>query len=232
MTQPLVTTAQADNFGALKPYDVVVFDWDGTVIDSIMTIVKSMQQAATKMGLTEPSSTKIRRTIGLGWEDILKLTVPTLPPEEYSLFRRYYTEAFNELIHQTFIFPGIDRLIENLHATIPWVTIATGKSRRGLEDDLLRTGLKPYFHYTQTASENPSKPAPAMLRKIEYDTASDPSRMIVIGDTTHDIQMAQLFGCRSVAVTYGSMNATQLQSAHPTFIVDDVATLAHLLGLS
>lgn len=216
---------------SFKSARCVVFDWDGTVLDTTAAIALSIQYACEKLGLPVPSTTKAKSVIGLGWRDAIRIVAPTCPPEEFQAFGAYYTERYRPEELKVHLFPGIRELIKALHARGTLLAVATGKSRRGLNRVLEQTGLGPYFYDTQTAEENPSKPDPAMLEQIGINTGLGPDAVVMVGDTTHDVLMAKNWGCRSIAVSYGAMTVKMLEEARPDLIVNDVEALARALGV-
>ena len=214
------------------PYKLVVFDWDGTILDTTAAIAISIQYAAEKMGLPVPSATKARSVIGLGWRDAMKIIAPTCPEEEFPQFGAYYVERYRPEEGKVHLFPGIEHVIRTLHERGVTLAIATGKSRRGLNRVLEATGLGKYFADTETADENPSKPDPGMLEAVAIATGIDPADTIMVGDTTHDLGMANAWGCRSIGMTYGAMTAEMLEREKPVALCRDAEELARVLGLS
>ena len=216
---------------SFKSARAVVFDWDGTVLDTTAAIAVSIQYACEKLGLPVPSTAKAKSVIGLGWREAIRIVAPTCPPEEFQAFGAYYVERYRPEEVKVHLFAGITELIKALHARGTLLAVATGKSRRGLNRVLEQTGLGSYFYDTQTAEENPSKPDPAMLEQIGINTGLGPESVVMVGDTTHDIQMAKNWGCRVIAVSYGAMTVKMLEEAHPDLIVNDVEALARALGV-
>lgn len=212
-------------------YKLVVFDWDGTILDTTAAIAISIQYAAEKMGLPVPSATKARSVIGLGWRDAMKIIAPTCPEEEFPQFGAYYVERYRPEEGKVHLFPGIENVIRTLHERGVTLAIATGKSRRGLNRVLEATGLGKYFTDTETADENPSKPDPGMLEAIGIATGIEPADTIMVGDTTHDLGMANAWGCRSIGMTYGAMTAEMLEAEKPVALCRDAEELARVLGL-
>ncbi len=143
-------------------YSLLVFDWDGTIIDSASTIAECIQRAAADLGLQVPTREQASHVIGLGLHDALRHAVPGLPPERIPEFVECYREHFRAREHEMGLFSGMRELLESLHAR-KVLGIATGKSRRGLDRSLEATGLKPYFRASRCADETHPKPHPAML---------------------------------------------------------------------
>lgn len=212
-----------------KTFDLVVFDWDGTLMDSAAAIVTAIQRSAQDLGLPEPSEERARHVIGLGLQDALRIAVPELAPADYDRmverYRYYYLARDQELR----LFAGIEALLDWLAAQEVFLAVATGKSRLGLERALRHSGLAPRFDATRCADECFSKPHPEMLESLmaEFDVA--PERTLMIGDTTHDLQMARNAGVHGIGVTFGAHSRTQLESEPALAWVDSVEGLRKCL---
>jgi len=209
--------------------DVVVFDWDGTVIDSTATIARSIIAAAVDLGLPAPSFEQASHVIGLGLRDALARAVPTLPVEraaEFSARYRYHYLAAEDTLE---LFDGARAFIEALHASGARLAVATGKNSPGLARALDATGLRPFFCATRCADQTHPKPHPAMLLELAEELEVPVGRMLMIGDTTHDLQMAHSAQVKSVGVTYGAHPREQLASHAPVALVDSVAQLHALV---
>jgi phosphoglycolate phosphatase len=164
-------------------YQLVVFDWDGTVIDSQATIVECMQEASRELGLPVPSRSRASHVIGLGLHDALRIVVPALPVERYPQFIASYRSQFLAREAQMQLFPGMRALIERLAAERP-LAIATGKSRRGLDRALSASGLGAFFSASRCADETHPKPHPAMLLELMAILEVEPAGVLMIGDTS------------------------------------------------
>ncbi len=208
-----------------KRYDLIVFDWDGTVMDSTAVIAGSIQAACRDLGLPEPSDEDARHVIGLGLAQALRHAVPGAPESMYEPLAERYRHHFLAQDRQIPLFEGARETIEELHEAGYCLGIATGKSRAGLERVLDSSGLKRYFHATRTADQTFSKPNPAMLFELMDELAVAPERTLMIGDTTHDVQLAQNAGVDAVAVGYGAHPPEQLQELEPLALVADFAEL-------
>lgn len=211
-------------------YDLVVFDWDGTVLDTTAAIALSIQHACEKMRLPVPSTKLANSVIGLGWREAIRIIAPTCPVEEYQTFSKYYAAHYRSLENEVHFFPGIEALIRALASAGVTLAVATGKSRRGLDRVLKMTGLAECFSATRTADMCASKPNPDMLEEIGIETCIAAERTIMVGDTTHDLYMARAYGCRGIGVTYGAMSAESLLEAEPILLCNDVPALARALG--
>ncbi len=208
-----------------RRYDLIVFDWDGTVMDSTAVIAGSIQAACRDLGLPVPCDEDARHVIGLGLGQALRHAVPAAPESMYEPLADRYRFHFLAQDRQIPLFEGARETIEELHEAGYWLGIATGKSRAGLERVLDSSGLKAYFHATRTADQTFSKPNPAMLFELMDELAVAPERTLMIGDTTHDVQLAQNAGVDAVAVGYGAHPPEQLQELEPLALVADFAEL-------
>ncbi len=209
-----------------RRFDLVVFDWDGTLVDSTEHIAASIQAAATDLSLPIPDNRQARYIIGLGLLDAMKYLFPGLESERYGDVTARYSYHFlagNHLIHP---FAGAVEMLEQLHAAGYVVGIATGKSRRGLDRSLDECGLARFFHITRCADEGFPKPHPGMLQHLMDEVVAPPTRTLMIGDTTHDVSMAHNAGTAAVAVSYGAHEKDALLAARPLACVDSVAELA------
>ncbi|MEF9994991.1 MAG: HAD-IA family hydrolase [Burkholderiaceae bacterium] len=207
-------------------FDLLVFDWDGTVVDSTAFITRSIQLAAADLGLPVPDDRQASHVIGLGLREALARAVPELPPErleEFSLrYRHHYFAREPDIV----LFGGMRELLVERVESGCRLAVATGKSRIGLARALEATGLTSMFEATRCADQTHSKPHPAMLLEISVETGVDPSRMLMIGDTTHDLQMAINAGTAGVGVTYGAHPRASLAATAPLALVDSVPDLA------
>lgn len=207
-------------------YDLVVFDWDGTLLDSTGAIVKAIQAASRDIGATPPSEERARYVIGMGLREALQYAVPDLDESRYddlvAAYRRHYLSGDHELT----LFEGVESLLAELQAEHRWLAVATGKSRVGLNRALGHSGLGRYFDTTRTADETQSKPHPQMLQEIMGHFAVDPERTLMIGDTTHDLLMARSAGAQGLAITHGAHGLEDLLSCEPVGVVDSISDLS------
>jgi phosphoglycolate phosphatase len=209
-------------------YPLIVFDWDGTLIDSAATIVECIQQASRDMGLEVPERSRASHVIGLGLHDSLRLAVPTLGAERYSEFVALYRSHFLEREDAMQLFPGIEELVKELHRG-HLLAIATGKSRRGLDRALDASKLRPYFAASRCADETNPKPHPAMLHEIMQELSMNSDQVLMVGDTSHDLEMAREAGVDALAVTYGAHPKEGLISCRPRGCVASVDELRQWL---
>lgn len=214
----------------MKRYELIVFDWDGTLMDSTAAIVESVQAAARDLGLTPPADERARHIIGLGLVDALRHALPDLPEDHYpelvERYRHHYLLRDCELL----LFAGADALVRQLAENGFSLGVATGKSRKGLDRALEHTGLGNFFHGTRCADECHSKPHPQMIEELMDELAVQPGQTLMIGDTTHDLLMARNAGVAAVAVDYGAHPRTALESAAPLYCAATVAALADWLA--
>ena len=171
-------------------FDLIVFDWDGTLMDSAGAIVRAMQAAARDLGLAALSDERARYVIGLGLEPALRHALPDLEDSAYPRMVERYRHHYLSSDHELGLFAGVKEMIEALAARGHMLAVATGKSRIGLNRALGHAGLGGYFHATRCADECFSKPHPAMLEELMDELGVAPERTLMIGDTTHDLQMA------------------------------------------
>ncbi len=208
-----------------KRYDLIVFDWDGTVMDSTAVIAGSIQAACRDLGLTIPGDEAARHVIGLGLVQALRYAVPNAPESMYEPLIERYRHHFLAQDQAIPLFEGARETMAELHAAGYQLGVATGKSRKGLDRALESTCLKQYFHATRTADQTFSKPHPAMLLELMDELAVTVRRTLMIGDTTHDVLMAQNAGVDALAVSYGAHPAEQLRALAPLVLAQDFAEL-------
>ena len=205
---------------------MVVFDWDGTVMDSASAIVDAIQAASRDLGLPEPSDERARHVIGLGLGDALRHAVPELPATRYEEMAGRYRHHYLSRDHELRLFPGIEALIDELSGMGLLLCVATGKSHLGLSRALTVTGLGARFHASRCADQCASKPHPEMLLELMAEFALSPSDLLMIGDTTHDLDMAANAKVDSIGVAYGAHPRDILMTRPARFVVDSVDELA------
>jgi phosphoglycolate phosphatase len=206
-------------------YRLLVFDWDGTLLDSIGPIVACTQAAMRELGVGAegPSAAAIRDAIGLGLRESLELFFPGLGDDDLARVHAVYRDLWwGTYRDQTRLFPGVPALLARLEAAGYLLAVATAKSRRGLEHDLRATGVGPHFVATRTVDEAPSKPHPQMLLDLLDATGSHPHEAVMIGDTAHDLEMARAARVDSVAVASGSHPRERLRAAAPRALLPGV----------
>lgn len=206
-------------------YDLIVFDWDGTLLDSAGAIVNAIQAACRDLALPEPSDTQARHVIGLGLADAMRHAVPDLRPENYQAMVERYRFHYLSADHDLSLFSGIPALLQRLQAAGHVLAVATGKSRLGLDRALDHSGLRPLFQASRCADECHSKPHPQMLEELMGEFAVAPEATLMIGDTSHDLLMASNAGVASLAVTYGAHPHEHLAEHRPLACLHTVAEL-------
>lgn len=213
-----------------KQFDLVVFDWDGTVMDSTGIIVTCIQQAARDLGYEAPRDEVASYVIGLGLNDALQQAVPSLPAADYPKLVQRYVAHWRTREHEMSLFDGMRELLDELKGRGLKLAVATGKSRAGLDRSMTHGGLDGTFDWTRCADETHSKPHPQMLHDLLDRFMVEPQRALMIGDTTHDSQMAVNAGVPALSVTYGAHPRSQLQTVNTLAIVDSVSALRHWLA--
>lgn len=210
---------------AARRYDLVVFDWDGTIVDSTTMIAQCIRKAATDLAVTVPTLEQASHVIGLGLADALAAAVPDLPShraEEFSLrYRHHYLSIESDIV----LFDGVRALLVALAESGATLAVATGKSRRGLDRAFAATGLGMLFSASRCADETHPKPHPAMLLELTDELDIAPERTVMIGDTTHDLTMAQAAKVAGIGVTYGAHPRSLLEGCAPVALAASVAEL-------
>jgi phosphoglycolate phosphatase len=210
---------------APRRYKLLVFDWDGTLIDSAPTIVACIQSACLDLGLDVPDDARASHVIGLGLHDALAHAVPGLAPSEYGKVAERYRHHFLMRDPQMALFAGTREMLHGLRERGHVLAIATGKSRAGLSRGLETTGLEALFAAFRCADQCSSKPAPDMLHELMDELEVTPERTLMIGDTIHDLQMAANAGVGAVAVCHGAHPQDALVAQHPLGCVRDTSEL-------
>ena len=215
----------------MKPrnFDLIAFDWDGTLFDSTKIIVRCIQAAVRDVGGTAPTDKDAAYVIGLGLMQALAHAAPDVPTEKYpelgERYRHHYNAHFNDLS----LFDGVLQMLADLRTRGYLLAVATGKSRRGLDDALRSAELKGVFDGSRTADETAGKPDPRMLLELMKQFGVPATRVLMIGDTTHDLQMAVNAGCPSVGVSYGAHEPEAFVVLKPLYVAHSVESLASWL---
>jgi len=205
-------------------YRLIVFDWDGTIIDSASSIAECIRDSARDLGLPVPTTERASHVIGLGLHDSLRLAVPELQAQQYPEFVAAYRKHFLAREDTMGLFAGMEDLLKELKGQ-HLLAIATGKSRRGLDRALAATGIGPLFRASRCADETNPKPHPAMLLELMDELSLSRDQTLMIGDTSHDLEMARAAKVDSVAVTYGAHPEEGLRACTPTACVSTVREL-------
>ena len=185
-------------------YDLVIFDWDGTLMDSTRLIARSLQQACADVGVPVPTERDALFVIGLNLQDTFNHVAPALDEEGRRHLSDRYRHHFLSNEHEAPLYQGVVEMLTELHGSGRRLAVATGKARRGLERALDSTGLRRWFEATRCADEGFAKPHPGMLLMLLDITGVDPRRALMVGDTTHDLELAANAGVDAVAVSYGA----------------------------
>lgn len=211
----------------MKPqqFDLIAFDWDGTLFDSTAIIARSIQAAVRDVGGAEPTTEQASYVIGMGLAQALAHAAPDVPPSLYPQLGDRYRHHYFAAQHDISMFAGVLDMLADLKSRGHILTVATGKSRRGLDAALASTTLTGLFDGSRTADETAGKPDPLMLHELMATFDVPPQRTLMVGDTTHDLQMAVNAGCPSVAVSYGAHDPGTFASLSPRFVAHNVQEL-------
>lgn len=208
-----------------RQFDLIAFDWDGTLFDSTAIITRCIQNAVRDVGGVVPSNKDASYVIGMGLMQALAHAAPDVPEEKYpelgARYRHHYIAHQNDIS----LFAGVLAMLDELKSRQHCLTVATGKSRQGLDEALQAVELKGLFDGSRTADETAGKPHPRMLMELMHQFDVDPARTLMIGDTTHDLQMALNAGCPSVGVSYGAHEPQAFIALKPLYIAHSVREL-------
>lgn len=208
--------------GGPGPYRAVIFDWDGTLMDSTHHIVGALIAACRDLGLREPTVQEAGWVIGLSLQSALYRLVPDLSAGNADAFVARYKIHFQQLQHEMVLFEGQAALLRDLRDRGIVLAVATGKSRRGLDAAIARLDLRSVFDATRCADDARGKPDPDMLEQLMAELAVKPDEVLMVGDTTHDVLMAHAAHVDSLAVAYGAHSLAELESARPSALVRTV----------
>jgi phosphoglycolate phosphatase len=209
----------------VRRFDLIVFDWDGTLFDSTALIVRCIQAACRDIGVAVPSDEAAAYVIGLGLRDALEHAVPGLPATRYPELGLRYRHHYLARQHELVLFEGTLDMLHALKDRNHLLAVATGKNRRGLDDALAQSDLRGLFDATRTADETASKPHPLMLQELMAELGTAAARSLMIGDTTHDLQLAANAGAASVAVSYGAHEREAFEVHAPLFVAHSTREL-------
>ena len=213
-----------------RRFDLIAFDWDGTLYDSTKFIVRCIQAAVVDVGGARPSDTAAAYVIGMALMQALAHAAPDVPPEKYTELGNRYRYHYLQHQDDLSLFEGVLPMLDGLKARQHLLTVATGKSRRGLDEALRTVELAGVFDGSRTADETAGKPDPLMLHELMQEFGVEPSRVLMIGDTTHDLQMAVNAGCASVGVSYGAHTPEDFGALNPLHVAHSVADLNQWLA--
>lgn len=210
----------------MKQFDLVVWDWDGTIADSTGMITQALIKAADEVGLPALSEVRARSIIGLGLRESIEVLYGDIPEFQAQALANHYQRNYYAGENTMVLFRGIADTIAAIDRTGCKQAVATGKGRRGLNAALQLSGLSKFFNATKTVDECFSKPHPQMLDELMDELVVMPARTLMIGDSQYDMQMGKNAGVITAAVSYGSQTASHLQQYSPDYLFDDVATLS------
>jgi phosphoglycolate phosphatase len=212
-----------------RRFDLIAFDWDGTLYDSTRLIVRCIQAAVVDVGGAKPSDNDAAWVIGLGLAEALARAAPDVPREKYAelgaRYRYHYLKHQDDLV----LFDGVLPMLDALRARGHKLAVATGKSRRGLDEALATVALRDRFDASRTADETFGKPHPRMLLELMEEMEVPAERTLMIGDTTHDLQLAINAGCARVGVSYGAHEHETFDPLQPLYVAHSVSGLTQWL---
>ena len=208
-----------------RRFDLIAFDWDGTLFDSTAIITRCIQAAVVDVGGEKPTDQAASYVIGMGLMQALAHAAPDVSPDRYpqlgERYRHHYLTHHNDLS----LFDGVLPLLNALRARNHTLAVATGKSRRGLDDTLQSVALQGMFDGSRTADETAGKPDPRMLHELMREFGVEPARTLMVGDTTHDLLMARNAGCPCVGVSYGAHDHIAFDAYAPLYVAHSVGEL-------
>jgi phosphoglycolate phosphatase len=208
-----------------RRFDLIAFDWDGTLYDSTRVIVRCIQRAVVDVGGAMPSERAAAYVIGMSLTQALARAAPDVPEDRYpelgARYRFHYQQHHDDLS----LFDGVLALLRELKERHHWLAVATGKSRRGLDEALRAVELQGVFDGSRTADETAGKPHPRMLHELMRQSGAQPQRTLMVGDTTHDLEMARNAGCASVGVSYGAHEPDAFHALGPLHVAHSVRDL-------
>lgn len=214
---------------SMRSFDLIAFDWDGTLFDSTKIIIRCIQAAVKDVGGTVPSDKDAGYVIGLGLMQALAHAAPDVPPEKYPALGERYRHHYQSHGDDLSLFDGVLPMLDALKAKGHLLVVATGKSRRGLDAALQSVELRGVFDGSRTADETAGKPHPLMLNELMREFDVPAARLLMVGDTTHDLQMAVNAGCPSVGVSYGAHEPDAFVALRPLHVAHSLDALAQWL---
>ncbi len=221
----MLPLSQPEKNARRRQYDLIAFDWDGTLFDSTVIIARSIQAAVRDVGGTVPSDQDAAFVIGLGLRAALAHAAPDVPESRHPELGERYRHHYMAEQHRINLFDGTLAMLTELKVRQHVLAVATGKSRSGLDIALQAVELRGLFDASRTADETAGKPHPRMLHELMAEFGVTPARTLMIGDTTHDLQMARNAGCASVAVSYGAHSPEAFGALGPLFVAHSVPQL-------
>jgi phosphoglycolate phosphatase len=208
-----------------RNFDLIAFDWDGTLFDSTALIARCIQAACADVGTRVPTDSQASYVIGMGLTEALQHAAPDLPRDRYRELGDRYRHHYFARQHEIVFFDGTLAMLQDLRARGHRLAVATGKSRRGLDDALGASVLRGLFDATRTADETASKPDPRMLLELMDELNTSPERTVMIGDTTHDLLLARNAGTARIGVSYGAHDHASFAELEPVHVAHSVGEL-------
>ena len=208
-----------------RRYDLIAFDWDGTLFDSTRIITRCIQEAVRDVGGTVPDDRAASYVIGMALIPALAHAAPDVPKDKYPELGERYRHHYIRHKDDISLFEGVLPLLGALRERQHWLAVATGKSRVGLNEALRSVELHGLFDASRTADETAGKPDPLMLHELMGEMGVSPERTLMIGDTTHDLEMARRAGCDSIGVSYGAHHHDNFDSLAPRYVAHSVVEL-------
>ncbi len=209
-----------------KQFELYIFDWDGTLMDSVDHIVSSLSAAAADTNMEDLGHHNYRNIIGLGLSEAFEALYPDAnKAQQEALTERYRHHFFDTSKGKSTLFDGTDAMLTSLNTKGVKMAVATGKARRGLNRVFDETGYHTLFHASRCADESGSKPDPAMLHELMQELNVAPEKTLMIGDSTYDMQMANNAGIDCVAVSYGVHGCKQLAQYSPLTCCENIVEL-------
>jgi phosphoglycolate phosphatase len=212
-----------------RNFDLIAFDWDGTLFDSTQIIVRCIQAAVKDVGGSVPTDEAAGYVIGLGLMQALAHAAPDVPQAKYPLLGERYRYHYQLHAHDLSLFDGVLPLLAALKARGHLLAVATGKSRHGLDEALQTVQIKGVFDASRTADKTAGKPNPKMLYELMAELGISPRRTLMVGDTTHDLQMALNAGCPSLGVSYGAHSPDAFAALGPLHVAHSVPDMHNWL---
>ncbi len=210
---------------------IIIFDWDGTLCDSVDGIVTAMQAAAVEHCLAPPSESAVQNIVGLGLPQAMAELFPQQPEDERLILAEAYSRHYIEATAgPANLFPGAADTLAALRDSGFELAVATGKSRRGLDRVLAGIGMSDYFETTRCADETRSKPDPLMLEEILYERGKRASEAVMVGDSEYDLEMALRAGIPSIGVSFGVHSPERLARHRPLAVIDQLVELPSLVA--
>ena len=230
----ILKTIQIQNqtMKTVLPYKLLIFDWDGTIMDSVARIVDCLRISSEQvLGNEDRSDHELKDVIGLGLREAIQQLHPTATEKQIQDMSNTYRYQYMEVNKtSSILFEGVDGILNTLEKQGYWLAVATGKGRQGLDQVLEITGLGPRFHITRCASETFSKPHPLMLEEILQQLGLDAEDALMIGDTEYDMEMARNAKMDCLGVSYGVHSTERLKKHEPIGCIDHINQLEPFLS--